>query len=88
MKRVIAFVTGGYSGEAEVSYKSAITIEAAIDLDNYAIYRIDITPSSWFFTAPDGQKIPVDKNDFSLLIGGEKIVFDAVLIGVDYATLR
>jgi D-alanine-D-alanine ligase len=33
MKRVIAFVTGGYSGEAEVSYKSAITMEASVDRD-------------------------------------------------------
>ena len=44
MKRVIAFVTGGYSGEAEVSYKSAINIEAGIDTERYEYYRIDITP--------------------------------------------
>ena len=44
MKRVIAFVTGGYSGEAEVSYKSAITMEAGIDTERYDVYRIDITP--------------------------------------------
>ena len=27
MVQTIAFVTGGFSGEAEISYKSAITIE-------------------------------------------------------------
>ena len=48
MKRVIAFVTGGYSGEAEVSYKSAITIEAQIDKTKYDVYRIDITPLPGF----------------------------------------
>ena len=48
MKRVIAFVTGGYSGEAEVSYKSAITMEAEVDKDRYEVYRIDITPAAWF----------------------------------------
>ncbi len=82
MKRVIAFVTGGYSGEAEVSYKSAITIEAAIDTSIYDVYRIDITPPEWFYLAKDGSKIQVDKNDFSLLVEGKKIVFDAVLIGI------
>jgi D-alanine-D-alanine ligase len=82
MKRVIAFVTGGYSGEAEVSYKSAVNIEAAIDTDRFEVYRIDITPESWFHKTPGGERIVVDKNDFSLTITGKKIVFDAVLIGI------
>jgi D-alanine-D-alanine ligase len=82
MKRQIAFVTGGYSGEAEVSYKSAITMEAEVDKSLYDVYRIDITPAEWFHRTKDGEKIPVDKNDFSLLIGGKKIRFEAVLIGI------
>ena len=82
MKKVIAFVTGGYSSEAEVSYKSAITMEAEVDKNIYDVYRIDITPSEWFHPGKDGKKIPVDKNDFSLLVNGKKIVFDAVLIGI------
>src|ERR1700709_713908 len=82
MKRGIAFVTGGYSGEAEVSYKSAINIEAGIDTGLYDYYRIDITPESWFHLTSGGKKIPVDKNDFSLQIDGKKIKFEAVLIGI------
>jgi D-alanine-D-alanine ligase len=82
MKRVIAFVTGGYSGEAEVSYKSAVNIEAGIDSERYEYYRIDITPDSWFHLTPEGNQIPVDKNDFSLGINGKKIKFEAVLIGI------
>lgn len=82
MKRVIAFVTGGYSGEAEVSYKSAVTMEAEVDNDLYDLYRIDITPTEWFHRTLKGEKIPVDKNDFSILINGNKIVFEAVLIGI------
>jgi D-alanine-D-alanine ligase len=82
MKRLIAFVTGGYSGEAEVSYKSAITMEAEVDKSLYDLYRIDITPAEWFHLTKDGRKIQVDKNDFSLLIDGKKIIFEAVLIGI------
>jgi D-alanine-D-alanine ligase len=82
MKKVIALVTGGYSTEAEVSYKSAITMEAEVDKTKYDVYRIDITPERWFHPGKDGQKITVDKNDFSILIEGEKIVFDAALIGI------
>ena len=31
MKPNIAFVTGGYSGESVISYKSAVTIENNLD---------------------------------------------------------
>ncbi|WP_207510224.1 D-alanine--D-alanine ligase [Longitalea luteola] len=82
MKPNIAFVTGGYSTEAEISYKSALTIEKNIDTDKYNVYRIDITPQGWFHEAGNGQKITVDRNDFSLFIDGKKLTFDAVLIGI------
>lgn len=82
MKPVIAFVTGGYSSEAVISYKSAITIENNLDREKYEVYRIDLTPDSWFHQTPAGEKIQVDKSDFSLLIDGKKIKFDAALIGI------
>jgi D-alanine-D-alanine ligase len=82
MKPKIAFVTGGYSGEAQISYQSAKTIEKNIDPDKFDSYKIDITTAGWFHQLPDGKKIEIDKNDFSLLINDKKIHFDAVLIGI------
>lgn len=82
MKPKIAFVTGGYSGEAEISYQSAKTIEKNIDPTKFDFYKIDVTPSSWNYQSPNGNKIEVDKNDFSLTINQQKINFDAVLIGI------
>ena len=82
MKPVIAFVTGGYSGEAVVSYKSAITIEQNLDTEKYEVYRINITPEEWFHPTADGGKIQVDKSDFTLTIAGEKIRFNGVFIGI------
>ena len=82
MKPVIAFVTGGYSGESVISYKSAVTIEKNIDTEKYSVYKIDITLKGWFHELKNGMKIPVDKNDFSLTVRGNKVVFDAVLIGI------
>ena len=82
MKPIIAFVTGGYSGESVISYKSAITIENNLDLTRYTVYKIDITKEGWFHEQKDGKKITVDKNDFSLTLGGQRITFDAVLIGI------
>lgn len=80
MKKCIALVTGGFSRESEISYKSAETIERHIDTEKYEYYLIDISPAGWYFTSVDGKKIPVDKNDFSLLINNKKIIFDAVLM--------
>ncbi|HEX2682313.1 MAG TPA: D-alanine--D-alanine ligase [Ferruginibacter sp.] len=80
-KKNIAFVTGGYSGEAVISYKSAITIENNLDSEKYNIYKIDITPQGWWYIWPDGRKTAVDKTDFSINLG-EHIRFDAVFIGI------
>ncbi|MFN4977306.1 MAG: D-alanine--D-alanine ligase [Bacteroidota bacterium] len=78
----LALVTGGYSSEAVISYKSAITIEKHIDPSKYNVYRIDITPDKWFHTTKDGRKVIVDKDDFSITIDGKKICFDVVFIGI------
>ncbi len=82
MKPNIAFVTGGYSTEAVISYKSALTIEKNVDTDKFNVYKIDITPQGWFYEAGNGQKVSVDRDDFSLTIDGKKLTFDAVLIGI------
>ena len=81
MKPVIAFVTGGYSSESVISYKSAVTIENNIDKDKYEVYKIDITPQGWFYEE-NGTKTAIDRNDFTLPLNGNKIKFDAVLIGI------
>jgi D-alanine-D-alanine ligase len=81
-KPVIAFLTGGYSGEAEISYLSAKTIEKNIDSKKYSAYKIDVRKEGWLHTDAAGKIFEVDKNDFSLLINAEKIYFDAVLIGI------
>ncbi|MEP6585084.1 MAG: D-alanine--D-alanine ligase [Ginsengibacter sp.] len=82
MKPTIAFVTGGFSGEAVISYQSAIVIEKNIDKEKFNYYKIDITAYGWFYELPHGDKVEVNKNDFSLLVNEKTITFDAVLIGI------
>ncbi|ULQ52904.1 D-alanine--D-alanine ligase [Flavihumibacter fluvii] len=79
---VIAFLTGGYSGEAEISYLSAKTIEKNIDPARYEVFKIDIRKDGWVYTHTNGKVYFIDKNDFSLLIDGVPVYFDAVLIGI------
>ncbi|MBS1574273.1 MAG: D-alanine--D-alanine ligase [Bacteroidetes bacterium] len=82
MKKTIALVTGGFSGEAVISYKSAVTIDNNLDRTKFNVYKIDINPSGWYYEDSNGKKAEVDKNDFSLHIGKDKITFDAVFIGM------
>lgn len=80
MKKNIALVTGGFSGEAVISYKSAVTIDSHLDRKIFNIYKIDINPKGWFYQLNDGRIVEVDKNDFSLQLDSQKIMFDAVFI--------
>ncbi len=82
MKKNIALVTGGFSGEAVISYKSAITIDNNLDRNLFNVYKIDINPQGWFYENAAGNKIEIDKNDFSLTQNANKIKFDAVFIGM------
>ncbi len=82
MKKTIALITGGYSGESVISYQTAATIEKNVDTEKWNCYTIDINPIGWFYTTLGGEKIDIDKNDFSLTIDNKKIKFDAVLVGL------
>ncbi|MBO9732040.1 MAG: D-alanine--D-alanine ligase [Chitinophaga sp.] len=82
MKKNIALVAGGYSGEYVISVQSAVTIENNLDSSKYNVYKIIITRDSWSYTSAGGEVIAVDKNDFSLTVNGQKITFDAVFIGI------
>lgn len=82
MKKNIALLAGGYSGEYEISILSAQTIEQNLDAEKYNTYKIIITKEAWWHEAADGTKLLVDKNDFSLNIDGAKTTFDCVFIAI------
>lgn len=78
MKKKIALVTGGFTGEAVVSLKSAAMVEKNLDLDLYEVYKIIISRDSWYHEDAYGKRFSVDKNDFSISIDGRKVRFDGV----------
>jgi len=80
MKKKIALVTGGYSGEAEISYKSAITVGNNIDTDKFDFYKIDITPNEWAFVDENNKRSEVNRQYFSITDKGNEIRFDAILL--------
>ncbi|WP_291780681.1 D-alanine--D-alanine ligase [Cecembia sp.] len=78
MKKKIALVTGGFSGEAVVSLKSAAIVEKTIDRSKFDVFKILIYPGDWYHQTESGQKVPVDMNDFSILLNEERVTFDGV----------
>ena len=82
MKKTIALLTGGTTGEWVVSVKSAATIAQNIDSDLYDVYKIMLNDKGWFYEPADSVKIAVDKNDFSITLEGRKIKFEGVFIAI------
>ena len=80
MKKKVALVTGGLSGEAQISYKSAITVNSNLDRNKFEVYQIDINPSGWWYTPENEAPQKVNRDDFSITDGGSKINFDVVLL--------
>jgi D-alanine-D-alanine ligase len=79
-KRNIALVAGGYSGEYVISIGSANVAERFIDASKYNVFKIIIEREKWYYTTADGAEIAVDRADFTLMIAGQKVRFDAVLM--------
>jgi D-alanine-D-alanine ligase len=80
MKKKVALVTGGLSGEAQISYKSAITVGNNVDREKYDVYRIDINPEGWWYEPEQGQRSKVNRDDFSVTEQGGKVNFDVILL--------
>jgi D-alanine-D-alanine ligase len=78
----IALVTGGYSGESVISYRTANTIRQHLDPALFEVHWIDITRAGWFHVGEGELRTPVCKDDFSIMIGDHRLQFDAVFIAM------
>ena len=76
----IALLAGGNSSEREIALQSAAQIEQALDKAKYDVKVIDIYHRDWFYTEENGERYPLDKNDFSLTVEGVRYEFDYALI--------
>ena len=82
MKRKIAIIAGGDSSELGVSLKSAAGIFSFIDKEKYDCYIITLVGTTWQMEYSDSEKLPIDKNDFSFSLNGEKVLFDFAYITI------
>ena len=82
MKRTIAIVAGGDSSEYIVSLRSAQGIYSFIDKEKYYLYIVMMKGLDWHVQLPDETTCPIDRNDFSFQLNGEKITFDFAYITI------
>jgi len=73
---------GGYSSEHEISIKSGTVVQKHLNREKFNLYAIVITKASWYYENKTGEKIEVNKHDFSLELRGKKVNFDCVFNAV------
>lgn len=76
----IALLAGGNSSEREIALQSAAQVAAAFDVEKYRVWLVDVCGRKFTHRTAEGGEYCVDLNDFSLTVGGEKIVFDYAYI--------
>ncbi len=76
-KKNIAIIMGGYSSEVDISVKSGTVVHNHMDTNKYNPFKVFILEEGWYVEMEDGN-FPIDKNDFSVVINGEKVIFDCV----------
>ncbi|MCF8308026.1 MAG: D-alanine--D-alanine ligase [Bacteroidales bacterium] len=80
MKTRVAIIAGGDSGEYEVSISSAASVSEQLDKAVYDVYTIYMQKTDWYHQDEKAGKVQVDKNDFSIVLNGERIRFDIAFI--------
>ncbi len=78
MKKNIAIIMGGYSSEYEISLKSGQVVFDTLDTAKYNAYKIHIFKTKWVYIDANDAEFPIDKNDFSVEVNGDKTTFDCV----------
>ena len=79
MKKNIALVMGGFSGEHDISIASGNQVYGQLDHTKYNVYKIVIDREGWYWEQ-DGKHLPVDRGDFTVTDNGSKVRFDLAFI--------
>jgi D-alanine-D-alanine ligase len=82
MKKNIAIVAGGDSGEYEISINSAVVVKKHLDPDLFNLYPVHIKGAEWYYVPDHGNRIKVNKEDFSISLDDKIVKIDCVFIAI------
>lgn len=74
----VAIIMGGYSSEYQISLTSGGVVYQYLDKTKYNTFKIHIFKEKWVYVNESNEEFPINKNDFSIEVKGEKINFDVV----------
>ena len=74
----VGIIMGGYSSEYKISLISGNVVYNNLDSNLFEGYRIHILTDKWVYVNDKEQEFPIDKNDFSTTVEGQKIKFDVI----------
>lgn len=80
MKKNIALVMGGYSGEYEISINSGCQVYESINKDKYNVYKIVVSRDKWYWLTDNGDQLPIDRGNFTVNENGNLVHFDLAFI--------
>lgn len=78
MKKNVAIIMGGYSSEYSISLKTGSVVYKHLAHTIYTPYKVHIFKDKWVCVTTVGKEFPIDKNDFSVIIDDQKVMFDCV----------
>lgn len=78
----IAIMAGGNSSEANISMRSATQIAGWLAPQRFNAYKILVKGNTWTLEHPEKGSLPVDKNDFTVNVDGQKLTFHCALIAI------
>ncbi len=73
----IAIFSGGDSSEFEISVKSAKQVKRWLELAGHSCFLVEVKKGNWTILYED-QRVPLDKNSFSVKLNRKNISFDFV----------
>lgn len=82
MKKKVALIAGGDSGEYVISLNSAAVIKKNIDPERFEVYTLLITRDRWVYVDEQQNEVPVNKDDFSIIVDGAHIRFDVAFVTI------
>ncbi|UOB16813.1 D-alanine--D-alanine ligase [Abyssalbus ytuae] len=77
-KKNIAIIMGGYSSEYEISLQSGSVVYKYLNKEKYTPFKIHIFKNKWVYVDDNENEIPIDRNDFSIVVDKKRITFDCV----------
>ncbi|MEM9679809.1 MAG: D-alanine--D-alanine ligase [Bacteroidota bacterium] len=78
MIKNIAIIMGGYSSEYDISLKSGNVVHETLNKLKYKGYRIHIFKDKWVYVDDANNEYPINKHNFSVVVGDNIITFDCV----------